>query len=140
MSFLLDTNVVSQLRKREPDRAVMSWLASVRAADLYLSVLVVGEIRNGIERLARRDREQASAYERWLVELLDLYADRIAPVTAEVAETWGRINVPDPLPVVDGLLAATALVHDWTLVTRNVTDVRRTGVRLVDPFEPSRLR
>jgi predicted nucleic acid-binding protein len=140
VSFLLDTNVVSQLRKREPDRAVMSWLASVRAADLHLSVLVVGEIRNGIERLARRDREQASAHERWLVELLDLYADRIAPVTAEVAETWGRINVPDPLPVVDGLLAATALVHDWTLVTRNVTDVRRTGVRLLDPFEPSRLR
>jgi predicted nucleic acid-binding protein len=118
----------------------MSWLASVRAADLHLSVLVVGEIRNGIERLARRDREQASAHERWLAELLDLYADRIAPVTAEVAETWGRINVPDPLPVVDGLLAATALVHDWTLVTRNVTDVRRTGVRLLDPFEPSRLR
>ncbi|MFL6127941.1 MAG: type II toxin-antitoxin system VapC family toxin [Mycobacteriales bacterium] len=134
MSFLLDTNVVSELRKREPDGAVTSWLASAPAADLYLSVLVVGEIRNGIERLARRDREQASAHEKWLADLLDLYRDRVAPVTAEVADTWGRLNVPDPLPVVDGLLAATALVHDWTLVTRNTADVRRTGVRLLDPF------
>ena len=137
MSFLLDTNVVSELRRREPSPAVVAWLASVRPADLHLSVLVVGEIRSGIERLARRDPHQASAHDKWLGDLLDLYGDRVVPVTAEVAETWGRLNVPDPVPVVDGLLAATALVHDWTLVTRNVADVRRTGVRLVDPFDPS---
>jgi predicted nucleic acid-binding protein len=134
MSFLLDTDVVSELRKREPDAGVASWFGSARSGDLHLSVLVVGEIRQGIERLARRDRDQAIGYEKWLADLLDLYADRIIPITAEVAEHWGRLNVPDRLPVVDGLLAATALVHDWTLVTRNVTDVRRTGVRLLDPF------
>lgn len=135
MSYLLDTNVISEVRRREPDRGVASWFASMRAADLYLSALVVGEIRHGIERLARRDRAQATAYDTWLADLLDLYGDRVVPVTAEVARTWGRLNVPDPLPVVDGLLAATALVHDWTLVTRNTSDVVRTGVRLLDPFE-----
>ena len=140
MSYLLDTNVVSELRKRAPDRSVTSWFGSVRASDLYLSVLVVGEIRSGIERLARRDRDQVAGYEKWLADLLELYGDRIVPVTAEVAETWGRLNVPDPLPVVDGLLAATALVHDWTLVTRNTSDVRRTGVRLLDPFAAGRPR
>ena len=136
MSFLLDTNVVSEVRRREPDRRVAAWFTSVRATDLYLSVLVVGEIRHGIERLARRDRAQATVYDKWLADLLDLYGDRVVPVTADVAETWGRLNVPDPLPVVDSLLAATALVHDWTLVTRNTADVVRTGVRLLDPFEP----
>ncbi len=135
MSFLLDTNVVSEVRRREPDRRVASWFSSVRATDVYLSVLVVGEIRHGIERLARRDRAQAAAYDKWLADLLDLYGDRVVPVTAEVVETWGRLNVPDPLPVVDGLLAATALVHDWTLVTRNTADVIRTGARLLNPFE-----
>jgi predicted nucleic acid-binding protein len=140
VSFLLDTNVVSELHKREPDHAVTSWFASVRAIDLHLSVLVVGEIRNGIQRLARRDRDRATGYEKWLADLLDLYGDRVVPVTVEVAETWGLLNVPDPLPVIDGLLAATALVHDWTLVTRNTADMRRTGVRLLDPFAWSRRR
>jgi toxin FitB len=134
VSFLLDTSVVSELRRRQVDAGVASWFAAARSVDLHLSVLVVGEIRQGIERLGRRDRGQATVYEKWLADLLDLYADRVAPVTVEVAEAWGRLNVPDPLPVVDGLLAATALVHGWTLVTRNVSDVRRTGVRLLDPF------
>jgi predicted nucleic acid-binding protein len=138
VSYLLDTNVVSDLRKRVPDQSVTSWFASVRASDLYLSVVVVGEIRSGIERLARRGRDQVAGHEKWLADLLDLYDDRIVAVTAEVAETWGRLNVPDPLPVVDGLLAATALVHDWTLVTRNTADVRGTGVRLLNPFTSGR--
>lgn len=138
MNYLLDTNVISELRKRDPDAGVMSWYSSVRSADLHLSVLVVGEIRQGIERLARRDRAQATAYEKWLADLLDLYADRVVPLTAEIADAWGRLNVPDRLPVVDGLLAATALVHDWTLVTRNLADVSRTGVRLIDPFGSGR--
>ena len=101
---------------------------------LLLSVLVVGEIRQGIDRLARRDPAQAEIFERWLGQLVNGYADRVVPVTVPIAEAWGRLNVPDPVPVVDGLLAATALVHDWTLVTRNVSDVASTGVRLLDPF------
>ena len=134
MSFLLDTNVVSEIRRQAPDAGVAAWFASVPADRLFLSVLVVGEIRQGIERLARRDPAQAEIFERWLSQLLDGYGDRLVPITDRIAQAWGRLNVPDPVPVVDALMAATALVHDWTLVTRNVSDVRSTGVRLLDPF------
>jgi predicted nucleic acid-binding protein len=134
VSFLLDTNVLSEIRKRAPDRGVSAWFASVPADQLFLSVLVVGEIRQGIDRLAQRDAAQAEIFERWLSQLADGYADRIVPITAQIAEVWGRLNVPDPVPVVDGLMAATALVHDWTLVTRNVSDIACTGARLLDPF------
>ena len=116
-----------------PDREKL--LAAVPEAELFVSVLVVGEIRQGIERLRRRDRSQALVFETWLSALVQGYADRIIPVTAEVAEEWGRMNVPDPLPVVDGLMAATAKVRGWTFVTRNVADLARTGVRLLNPFE-----
>ena len=135
MAFLLDTNVISEARKRAPDPNVRAWLASVPEADLYLSVLVVGEIRQGIERLRRRDPAQAAPYETWLSALLHGFADRLVPVTADVCEEWGRLNVPDPLPVVDGLMAATAKLRDWTFVTRNVVDLARTEVRLLNPFE-----
>jgi toxin FitB len=134
VSFLLDTNVVSEIRKQSPDAGVANWFASVPADELFLSVLVVGEIRQGIERLARRDPAQAEIFERWLSQLVDSYGDRLVPITERIAQVWGRLNVPDPVPVVDGLMAATALVNDWILVTRNVNDVRSTGVRLHDPF------
>jgi hypothetical protein len=134
VSFLLDTNVVSEIRKRAADRNVLEWFASVPAGELFLSVLVVGEIRQGVERLARHDRAQAEVFEHWLTQLVAVYGDRIMPVTTEIAEAWGRLNVPDPVPVVDGLLAATALVQGWTLVTRNTADVAATGVRLLNPF------
>ncbi len=136
MSFVLDTNVVSEMRKKRPHHRVREWLQSVDGADLYLSVLVVGEIVQGVERLRRRDPAQAMIYERWLSELGSTFAHRILPVDVSVADEWGRLNVPDPLPAVDGLLAATAKVRDWTLVTRNTRDVERTGVRLLDPFAP----
>ena len=135
MAFLLDTNVISEARKPAPDSNVRAWLASVPEGELYLSVLVVGEIRQGIERLRRRDPVQAEPYETWLSALLYTFADRLVPITAEVCEEWGRLNVPDPLPVVDGLMAATASHRDWTLVTRNVKDLARTGVRLLNPFD-----
>jgi predicted nucleic acid-binding protein len=135
VSYLLGTNVVSELRRPRPSEAVLAWFDSVGSRDLWLSVLVLGEIRQGIEQLARKDPEQAGIREKWLVDLADLFADRVVPVTAEVADLWGRLNVPDRLPAVDGLLAATALVHGWTLVTRNVADVARTGVRVLNPFE-----
>ncbi len=137
MSFLLDTNVVSEARKRTANPNVKAWLASVAGPELYLSVLVIGEIRQGIERMRRRDPTQAGVYESWLSTLLRDYADRIVQVTAEVAQEWGRLNVPDPLPVIDGLLAATAKVRGWTLVTRNTADLARSGVRLLNPFEPA---
>lgn len=134
MSYLLDTNVVSELRRPRPSTAVLSWFDSVSSTELWLSVLVLGEVRQGVEQLARRDPDQAAVREKWLLDLVDLFGDRIAPVTTEVADLWGRLNVPDRLPAVDGLLAATALVHGWTLVTRNTSDVSRTGVRVLNPF------
>lgn len=134
MSYLLDTNVVAEVRKRAADPNVRAWFASVPGTALHLSALVVGEIRQGVERLRRRDPAQSEMYERWLETLMRDYRDRIIPVTRDVAEEWGRLNVPDPLPVVDGLQAATAKVHGWTLVTRNTADVERTGVRLLDPW------
>lgn len=135
MSFLVDTNVLSELRKgARADPRVLGWFRSVDDAALYLSVLVIGELRQGVERLRRRDPPAAAKLDRWLHELIERHADRTLPVDAAVADRWGRLNVPDPIPAVDGLLAATALVHSLTLVTRNVRDVRTTGVRHLDPF------
>jgi predicted nucleic acid-binding protein len=134
--YLLDTNVVSEARKPDGNPYVRSWLATVRGDELYLSVLVLGEIRQGVERLRRRDPQQAGVYEAWLATLRRDYADRIVPVDADIAEAWGRLNVPDSRPVIDGLLAATARVRDLILVSRNTADLARTGVRLLNPFAP----
>ncbi|HZN18702.1 MAG TPA: type II toxin-antitoxin system VapC family toxin [Micromonosporaceae bacterium] len=136
MAYLLDTNVVSELRKITPNLHVLAWRQSQRHAEAYISTLVVGEIRQGIERVRPRDPVQADALERWLVGLVPAYRDRILPVTVAIAEEWGRLNaLPRPLPVVDGLMAATAKVHGLTFVTRNVSDVARAGVKLLNPFE-----
>lgn len=135
MRYLLDTNVLSELRRPRGDEAVRRWVSSVSTGDLYLSALVIGEIRRGVERLRRRDPDRAEVYESWLTTVQHHYADRILPVSTEVAEEWGRMSVPDPIPVVDGLMAATAKVRTMTFVTRNTADVRRTGVDLLNPFE-----
>jgi toxin FitB len=127
--------VVSELRKRARcDAGVAAWYERVPVEDIYLSVLTLGELRNGIESLRRRDPATAEVLGAWLDELVSLYADRLLPVDQDVAEQWGRLNVPDPLPVVDGLLAATAKVHGLTLVTRNVKDVERAQVDCLNPF------
>jgi predicted nucleic acid-binding protein len=138
MTLLLDTNVVSELRKPKPDRNVLAWYATVRSADLFLSVLTIGEIRHGTERLRRNDPGQAAIIEQWLRGLHAGYRDHLIDVDAAVAEEWGRMNVPDPLPVVDGLLAASAKIRGWTLVTRNVKDLKGSGVSLLNPFEAPR--
>jgi len=138
VNYLLDTNIVSELRKPQADAHVQEWLASTRGDELYLSVLTVGEIRRGIERLRRRDPTQAAIIEAWLTTLRRDYAQRLLPITAEIAEEWGRLSVPDPIATVDGLLAATARAGDMTLVSRNTADLVHTGARLLDPFEPRR--
>lgn len=138
MKYLLDTNVLSEARRPQGDEGVKGWLSSVPAGELYLSALVIGEVRRGVERLKRRDPVQAETYEAWLGAVLHDYADRILPVDAEVAEEWGRMSVPDPVPIVDGLMAATAKVRGMTFVTRNTADVARTGARLLNPFGTDR--
>jgi len=135
LSYLLDTNVISELRKGErADSNVTAWFADIADEEIFLSVLTIGEIRRGIESVRRRDPDSAAALDRWLALLSEAHGDRILPVDRAIAEEWGRMNVPDPLPVVDGLLAATARVLDLTLVTRNVADVEGAGVELLDPF------
>ena len=136
MSYLLDTNVISELRKgQRASPPVLRWFAAVADEDLRLSVLVVGELRQGAERVRRRDPTSARRLDRWIKTLVQDFAGRILIVDRAVAELWGQLNVPDPLPAIDGLLAATALTHDLTFVTRNGSDVARTGVRIVNPFE-----
>ncbi len=132
---MLDTNVLSEARRPRGDEGVKSWISSVPASDLYLSVLVVGEVRRGVERLRRRNPHQAEVYEAWLGTVLSDYADRVLSVDAEAAEEWGRMSVPDPVPIVDGLMAATAKVRGMTFVTRNTSDIVHTGVQLLNPFE-----
>ena len=136
MKVLLDTNVIAELRKGPRANArVRAWFAELDPDDILLSVLTIGEIRKGIDNLQRRDPAATRALERWLRRLLVDHADRILPIDMAIAEEWGRLNVPDPRPVIDGLLAATAKVHDLTLATRNIKDVARTGVTVVNPFE-----
>jgi toxin FitB len=127
--------VLSEVRKRErADPGVRDWFDQVAEDEIFLSVLVVGELRQGIERRRRRDPVAARQLERWLATLLEAYSDQILPVDQRVAELWGQINVPDPLPTVDGLLAATALAHDLTVVTRNDRDFARSGATVLNPF------
>lgn len=136
MSFLLDTNVISELRKgARAHEGVRRWFESLEPEEIFLSVVVTGEIRRGIEAIRRRDPRAAVTLDRWLKRVVSSYESRILPIDALVADAWGRLNVPDPLPVVDGLMAATAKVHNLTLATRNIRDVERTGVSIVNPFE-----
>ncbi|MBN2191340.1 MAG: type II toxin-antitoxin system VapC family toxin [Polyangiaceae bacterium] len=137
MSFLIDTNVISELRKGyRAHLGVLGWFDGVRDEELFTSVLVLGELRRGVESVRRRDPIAAAALEQWLARLEEQFADRILPVDRRTADRWGLLNVPDPVPTVDGLLAATALAHELTLVTRNTRDVARTGVSLLNPFDP----
>jgi toxin FitB len=135
LSYLLDTNVISELRKgQRADARVREWFAGLDDPEIYLSVLTIGEIRRGIESVRRRDRDSAAALDSWLARLSEAHRDRILPIDRTMAEEWGRMNVPDPLPVVDGLLAATAKVAGLIFVTRNVADVQSSGVELFNPF------
>lgn len=102
--------------------------------ELYLSVLVIGEIRRGIERLRKRDSRSAQHLESWLMRIKAQFGDRILAIGEEIGELWGELGLEQPVPPIDGLLAASALYHNMTLVTRNTDDVERTGVALLNPF------
>ena len=135
MGLLIDTNVLSELRKGlKANQGVRDWFLQADSHDLYISVLTLGEIRQGIEQIKRRDALAANTLEIWLKQIEQESNRLILPVTMEISDCWGCINVPDKLPVIDGFLAAIALVHDLTLVTRNIRDVERSGVKLLSPF------
>jgi len=133
--WLVDTNVVSELRKgRRTDAAVRDWYAKTTEESLFTSVLVLSEIRRGIELKRRRDPLSAASLDRWLRTIIVAYADHVLPIDQAVAEDWGHLDARGPFPVIDGLLAATARVHGLTVVTRNVKDFGRLDVEVVDPF------
>ena len=133
--FLLDTNILSELRKANRcDAGVRDWIEGTPADELYVSVLVLGDIRQGVERIRMRDPAQARALEKWLQSLPPEFADRILPVDERVADQWGRLGLLQPVPTLDAFLAATALVHDLTMVSHDEKGFRRTGVRMINPF------
>jgi toxin FitB len=134
--FLLDTNVVSELRKgARCAPKVDAWAKTVPPNEDYLSVLVVGELRRGAAMKRRNDPATAEALEKWINRMNLLYNDRILPVTLEIAEAWGALSAIRAIPPEDGLLAATAQVHGLTFVTRNVKNVEGLGVPLLNPWE-----
>ena len=135
MSFLIDTNIISEVRKGSRcDANVASWYASIEDGDLYLSTLVLGEIRKGLELARPRDSAKAQVLERWLIEVTSAFDGRVFGIDNAIADAWGRMSAIRPIPVIDGLMAATAKVHDLTLVTRNEADVANLGARILNPF------
>ncbi len=136
MTFLIDTNVISEVRKgNRCDPSVSAWWSGVAEDDLWLSPLVLGEIRKGVELARRRDPQGAEALEAWLADVMSGFGDRVLPVDTAVAEQWGRMNAIRSVSVVDALLAATAKVYGLTLVTRNVADVAGLDVDVLNPFD-----
>ncbi len=138
MSYLVDTNVLSELRRKIPNSGVLQWFEDRPASTLFLSVLTLGEIRKGIQAISEIDRRQVLVD--WLeTELTAFFTGRILAVDVAVADRWGRLvaGAGRPLPAIDSLLAATALEHDLVLVTRNTKDFESLGVSLINPWNTS---
>ncbi len=136
---LLDTNVLSELRKEQRcDAGVRQWFEEIAEEELFISVLVLGEIRQGIERIRLRDPAQARALEKWLLRVAIEFGDRLLPVDEKVADQWGRMGLQQPVPILDAFLAATALVHGLTVVSRDEEGFRDTGVPVINPFSKSK--
>jgi predicted nucleic acid-binding protein len=136
VNVLVDTNVVSELKLgvRASPR-VLAWFAALPPERVYTSVIVLGELRRGIELIERRDRTQAKVLERWYSSMRQRLGPRVLDVDESVMMAWARISTPDMLPAYDGLIAATALVHGMVVATRNSADFRRTGVEVFDPWK-----
>ena len=136
--FLIDTNVISESRKgRRADEGVRTFWVEVssKIIPLFLSAISVGELRRGVELIRHRgDRAQAHQLETWLEQVLHDFADRVLLLDADAAQLWGRLRVPQPHNAIDKQIAAIALLHDLTLVTRNTRDFAGTGVQLLNPF------
>lgn len=136
MSYLIDTNIISEVRKgARCDAHVSAWYASIADEDLFLSTLVLGEIRKGIELARPRHAGRAVALERWLREVESAFGGRVLGIDNAVSDQWGRMGAIRPVPVIDGLLAATALTNGLTLVTRNDRDVAGLGATVLNPFK-----
>lgn len=136
--YLVDTNVVSELRKPRADPNVRGWAASVPTTSLFLSVISLLELETGVLRMERRDPRQGAVLRHWLNEhVLPAFGERILSIDAAVARRCAHLQVPDRMAEGDGLIAATALVHGLTVATRNVADFAAAGVELLNPWEPA---
>lgn len=133
--FLLDTNILSETRRTRAEPRVLSFLSQTDPTRLFVSVLTLGELRKGIEIRRRSDQDMAAKLGAWADALEASFADRILAVDAATAKLWGELSADRPRPVVDTLLAATAIAHDLTLVTRNTTDVAGTGATVLNPWD-----
>jgi toxin FitB len=133
--YLLDTNILSETRKRRPNPAVLDFLAAAEDRELFVSVLTLGELRKGVELKRESDAEAANQLEAWLGGIEAHFQDRVLSIDASVALLWGKLSAKKSSPVIDTLIAATALVRDLTLVTRNVRDVAWSGVELINPWQ-----
>ena len=136
MSYLIDTNIISEIRKGERcDSHVSAWYASIADDDLFLSTLVLGEIRKGVDLARPRDAGRAVALERWLRDVETAFDGRVLGIDNAVSDQWGRMSAIRTVRVIDGLLAATAFVHGLTLATRNDRDVAGLGATVLNPFK-----
>jgi toxin FitB len=133
--YLLDTNVISETRKTRADAGVLAFITAADAVGLFLSVLSLGELRKGVAARRRADSAVADRLGMWVDGIETTFAERVLPVDMSVARVWGELSAGRSLPVIDTLIAATAMVHDLTLVTRNTRDVELTGVPLIDPWQ-----
>lgn len=133
--FLLDTMVLSELRKRDRNPNLVRWLTGIPANDIFLSAVTIGEIERGIVRQRAKDAAFAEALESWFDRTIQLYADRILPVDTQVARRWGSLSARIGNDGADLLIAATALEHRLTVATRNIRHFEPTGVALINPFE-----
>ena len=136
MSYLLDTNIICELVNKNPQPEVIHWVNQIPSHALFLSVLTLGEIRKGVEKISDQRRKQKIVL--WLEnELLETFHNRVLPITREISDRWGRLRylAKRPLPAIDSLLAATALHHDMTLVTRNLKDFQGLGLEIINPWK-----
>lgn len=140
--YLVDTNVISEARKgTKANPGVRAFWQSTRSGEIHIAVQTVGEIRQGLETIRTRgDRQQAGILEAWLDGVVEHYSDHILAFDIECAQVWGKLMAPDPQHPIDKQIAAIALMHDLTVVTRNGADFDGTGVKLLDPFTPISLR
>jgi predicted nucleic acid-binding protein len=138
VSWLIDTNIISEVRKgARCDANVSAWYRSIDETDIFLSTLVLGEIRKGIELVRPKDRDKAMALERWLGQVEAAFAGRVFAIDDAISDQWGRMSALRPIPVIDGLLAATAVIRGLTLVTRNDRDIAGLGATVLNPFQPA---